>query len=298
MFETRKLDVIRKHVFGQTHFDASGLNVFVYQPQPTEYDCCFTTCHFSSKSYDDIIEHVTASHNNLKSYNEVQYQGRNFSCVACCKGYDTWYQVLNHKSRRSSAIYCKYCGRSKQKSDITSHQEKCPMRIKVSCDICGKDFESERLLKTHKKNYHKPEKKSKGQICSVCGLIFTNVTTHMLTHLDYRPFKCSFCPARFKSKVALDNHGTVHTKVKAFACRYGCDNRYGHSGDRYRHERAVHMNIKPFSCLECSKSFGRERELRLHLRMHTGRKLYPCDRCKDSFDKLSELKEHECSKKV
>ncbi|XP_055541548.1 zinc finger protein 62 homolog isoform X2 [Wyeomyia smithii] len=298
VFETRSLKQIKKHVFGQAHLDASGISVCIYNPNPIEYECCVGTCTFTSRSYDDIVGHVIDSHNNAKSFNAIQYQGRNLFCEACNKGYDNWHKLLNHKNKKPSCC-CKYCGKNIKKSELETHLEECPMRVTVDCDVCCKQFESPRLLRVHKKNIHKPnpvpKKLTAGKICSVCGLVFTNIVAHMLSHTDQRPFKCSQCPMSFRSNLALSNHSGVHATVKAYACRHGCGNRYSHATDRFRHERAVHLNIKPHTCSICSKSFVRDRDLRLHSRIHTGRKLYPCDKCDESFDKLSELREHRCN---
>ncbi|XP_053694404.1 zinc finger protein 729-like [Sabethes cyaneus] len=294
VFETRNIGVIRKHVFAQTHLDASGITVTVYKPQPVDYACCIFSCDFVSKCFADVVKHVADCHANAKSHNAVRCSGRKLFCEACSTGYNTWYQILNHKSKTRS-IRCRFCGISMKKAKLIIHRPQCSKKIEVSCDICGRQCQSEAILKLHKKRFHKSRKQPEGTVCSICGQVYSNIYNHMITHSDERPFKCDLCPMGFRYKSQLNNHRAVHTKERAFLCRFeGCDNRYAHSADRFRHERQVHMKIMPHSCSICSKSFGRDRDLRLHQRLHTGRKLYPCNKCNDSFDKLIDLKQHEC----
>lgn len=59
------------------------------------------------------------------------------------------------------------------------------------------------------------------------------------------------------------------------------------------HQRASHLNDRPFSCPLCGKSFVRQNDLRLHnIRAHQAERPFPCDDCEKSFASNSELMRH------
>ncbi|KAM7213295.1 hypothetical protein V8F06_011306 [Rhypophila decipiens] len=96
-------------------------------------------------------------------------------------------------------------------------------------------------------------------------------------------FKCSECPRRFTRKFNLTNHMRTHQNSKPFACRFAtCGKRFTRSDDRVRHE-AIHEigeGRKTFVCFGvldngttwgCKKSFKRADKLRAHFNNQIGR---------------------------
>lgn len=76
-----------------------------------------------------------------------------------------------------------------------------------------------------------------------CGRSFTrpyNLTSHLKSHSDERPFACSQCGRKFARQ-----------------------------HDRNRHEK-LHWGIRPYACHHCHKSFARMDALNRHLRMENG----------------------------
>ncbi|XP_058820351.1 zinc finger protein 16-like [Topomyia yanbarensis] len=264
------------------------------------YLCKTQSCAFRTRKLPAIVRHVSSMNHYTAdgkkifviSDNQVEY----FCCMKHCDFVSNSYDSVIEHGSKSHAERREYNANFYRKEN-------------VSCPVCMKGFRRSTSLVNHQsyKRRQNPNKKvdiapRSKTVCTICGkyLSATGMLNHMLMHENKRAWKCSLCPLRFNTETMLRNHYRVHSGDKLFKCRHGCDNRYKGPGDRTRHEKLVHLGIKPFSCLTCSDSFVRKRDLQLHERKHTGRKLYPCDFCGDGFDKLSEFKLHKdkCSQHV
>nr|XP_034963616.1 zinc finger protein 397-like isoform X2 [Zootoca vivipara] len=61
------------------------------------------------------------------------------------------------------------------------------------------------------------------------------------------------------------------------------------------HHQGNHAGKKPYTCLECGKSFTRKRSLTIHQRNHTGEKLYNCLECGKGFTQKGHFITHQRS---
>ena len=58
-----------------------------------------------------------------------------------------------------------------------------------------------------------------------------------------------------------------------------------------KHYNAI-TGEKPYSCMQCKKSFATSGGLRVHIRTHTGEKPYKCQYCHKAYSDYSTMKHH------
>ncbi|XP_070702875.1 gastrula zinc finger protein xFG20-1-like [Pempheris klunzingeri] len=82
-----------------------------------------------------------------------------------------------------------------------------------------------------------------------------------------------------------------NTKVKKrFSC-FECGKKFSLKKNLKRHVR-THTGVKPFTCLECGKRFGRKSHLQRHVKIHTGEKLFRCSECGKGLTEKFNLIQH------
>ncbi|XP_029719882.2 zinc finger protein 271 isoform X3 [Aedes albopictus] len=291
-YRSKRKDRINAHILINVHRNAKGSKVY---PQPCNkqtptYMCCICPTHTETE-YDKLIEHGRTLHEEKREYNRKTYVNRMFQCPVCLKGFDQRVTLVRHK-QRIKRFFCTGCAKWFFNTEMMSHST-CAKPRKVKCELCDKLLSSEKTLESHLKNVHSANREeTQRSVCFVCGKMVRNLQFHMSSHENKRSWECNICHARFNSFEVLTLHQRVHNGLRKYGCRHGCDKRYKASGDRDRHEKLVHLGITPFGCDLCESSFVRERDLRLHMRKHTGQKLYPCGQCKAGFNRKMDFEKH------
>lgn len=291
IFQTKNMNRIRRHILFGIHKDETGATITI--KSPTDYRCCVYMCGFRCIDYDAMIEHGKAVHTNMRYRLSIDYSGWQFTCPVCCKGFPKQTSLISHKLG-NKYYRCRGCQKYFRRNMYLTHSQECTARLK--CRHCGQVMSSKNTLRKHLHQIHSVKNGFDAgatmHICSICGKQRTNIQQHMKSHAKKRIYKCSTCGEGFFKYAMLTLHKRTHQHQRDFPCRHGCAKRYKASGDRDRHEKSVHLGIKPFVCNLCPESFVRDRDLRLHQRKHTGMKLYPCSYCLASFDKVGEYEDH------
>ncbi|KAG8448372.1 hypothetical protein GDO86_015455 [Hymenochirus boettgeri] len=80
-------------------------------------------------------------------------------------------------------------------------------------------------------------------------------------------------------------------ELRPYKCS-ACDKSFTVKSNLIKHYR-IHTGERPYKCTQCSKSFSRNSHLITHQRTHTGERPYKCNECDKSFIQNSVLIQHQ-----
>jgi len=153
-------------------------------------------------------------------------------------------------------------------------------------------------------------------VCELCNKVTKDMTKHMIdNHTAGKTFSCSQCDTKFQTKVQLQRHARVHTRI-----REECEICHNQVINLKQHMDQVHGNIRNFECdVEgCSQKFytklaktkhqmhvhegmrykcgicGQEVvSIRSHMRfVHLKEKKHECPECGKKFSTFSHMRTH------
>ncbi|XP_065558006.1 zinc finger protein 543-like [Artemia franciscana] len=196
-------------------------------------------------------------------------QGFRYECPECHRRFKSRVALGRHKTIHKDVIL--------------------PPEKTVLCELCGKAFTSNYVLKKHLK-YHSGEREF---TCSTCGKGFiaesalrAHETCHdplSLTHM------CNLCPKGFRSLEILDKHiAKVHSAHREHVCQI-CTESYRLRSELENH-MLIHSNQVKYWC-ECGKLFLSAKYLQKHKLTHIKRDR--CQFCRKAFSTSEERDAHE-----
>ena len=251
---------------------------------------------------------------NVRSHLRRMHCPRRFSCPVCNKAFGVNRDLNTHLNTHEKKHRCNICQKSfstrhymgrHMKEQHNGHKEtqgtsRCKsdpvpaVPTMLGCDQCSYMTEKKVNLTIHKRRWHQ----EKNIPCPKCDKMFgqkLDLKDHIArVHGD--GFTCEKCGKELKTKVALQQHnarkhlGVVLDLNKRYQCE-NCGKVCVGKTEYTSHVNKEHLDIRPFSCHVCKKSFHGKTALRIHMKLH-GNPEYKCSECGKLFHQRSGLQHH------
>uniref|UniRef100_A0A182SC85 Protein krueppel n=1 Tax=Anopheles maculatus TaxID=74869 RepID=A0A182SC85_9DIPT len=143
------------------------------------------------------------------------------------------------KSSKRTKVTCHICGKQYDNWKLKTHLNEHENYFYAVCNVCGKKCKTQGIYKTHL-TYHEEPKLP----CTVCGKLMRNkraIWKHMKTHSNDRKHVCGVCNKKFTIAYTLRVHMRIHTNDKPYPCA-NCDKRFQYKCLLKNHHQRYHRD--------------------------------------------------------
>lgn len=259
-------------------------------------------------------------------------------------------------SETQEAKYCSLCGKYfARKVDMERHMKSHSEDRPYKCSYCDKRFKHPYVLRRHQREICKSkdlneldlvgekmcletqgsesapslEGTVEGKVCPICNRLLpctADMTKHLRSHTEERPFICVTCEKGFKYKDTLKKHqiilgheGVREEESKSVEQILAEADQQGSSGSLHKRGQDVDTAAATSGksapaipaqatkkalkvCPVCARAFDSIKTLNKHQQCHTEDRPYHCVYCKKRFKHMHGLKRHQiyaiCHKKI
>ncbi|XP_037816625.1 zinc finger protein 91-like [Lucilia sericata] len=232
------------------------------------------------------------TYDELKTHMDVKYPAElDFKCPTCEQTFSEEIQLKYHINEHMGykKLTCNLC----EKTFITSlalrdHKVNHAGKEQFLCPHCGKSFKTANILRLHVLRHG--ERKYSCAECPMKFYVQSKLNEHMSVHTKLKPYVCNICDKTFARPSSLKAHKFIHTGKRPFLCDL-CNISFAFKRHLKRH-KITHTGEKPYACTYCDRAYASSGDLVKHLRSHVGEKTYFCDQCPEAFKYSIELKDH------
>ncbi|OWF53449.1 Zinc finger protein 300 [Mizuhopecten yessoensis] len=158
------------------------------------------------------------------------------------------------------------------------------------CEYCGKAFPHKGTLKVHMRTHSIEKQEFK---CDVCGKV-CSAKGYLLIHMRTHRQEYGMFATNQDVEVISPQQNSPDTSQKSQEeqnkCNI-CEKTFSESENLLIHLR-MHTGEKLYKCEVCGNGFTRKTQLAIHMRIHTGEKPYECDVCGKTFRQSNGLNLH------
>lgn len=170
---------------------------------------------------------------------------------------------MRHGPKRM--LTCDLCGKKyESKSALIAHMQSWHMKHTFGCDICGRNFSLKRYIRQHMGTHNRKTK------CEICRKLVSNMKIHIAARHIYKKKKKLSCPICGLNQTNLKKHINARhvEKPKPFKCDE-CEENFLYKFERLEHQRKKH-GFKTFRC-HCGFRSDCATRTRDHKKVHTGK---------------------------
>ena len=251
--------------------------------------------------------HIKRNHSQTSEIHRCEEEGCDF--VAKDKG--ALWQHTKFKHREHKFI-CDLCGKTFPfNALLQKHRNLAHFGVKKHvCDKCGKSFSEPGLFRQHAA--HPCDfltRRDKTYECDECedkfDMLKGYIFHHKRVHNSFPPnvgdigelHLCDQCPAVYLGRMGLKLHKerkhlgkpARKEKKRTYTCQH-CGQHFTQKLNLEEHVLVKHENSTPYKCEQCTKAYGTEKMLKIH--MHNTHRRPKCEICGKEICNNLWLKRH------